>query len=319
MTTSFHVITKTTTFLLLLLLFLSSFSVCFGTRTLNSLYKPPPNLLKYHNGPLLEGNIPISILWYGNFKPSQKSILIDFILSLTPLHHPHTSNRAPTVSHWWKTVDDLLTMVGKTKTHIFISEQTTDLHYSLGKHLNKSQIERLTTKRAKTTKEGIMLVLTSEDVAVEGFCMSHCGYHSSHSGEKEAYIWVGNSVSQCPGQCAWPFHQPLYGPQMATPLVSPNGDVGVDGMVINLATLMAGTVTDPFGRGYFQGEEGGEVEVVAACSGVFGKGAFSGYTGEVLVDKTGNGGSYNVVGLTGRKFLVPAMLDPSTSSCSPMV
>ncbi|KAJ0988631.1 hypothetical protein J5N97_006987 [Dioscorea zingiberensis] len=306
-------ITKTTTFLLLL----SSLNACFGTRTLNSLYKPPPNLLKYHNGPLLEGNIPISILWYGNFKPSQKSILIDFLLSLTPLHHHHHfPYHAPSLSKWWKTVDDLMEMAGKTKTHIFLANQTTDPHHSLGKLLKKSQIEELAERSASATKGGIVLILTAADVAVEGFCMSHCGYHSSLSGNK-AYIWVGNSDSQCPGQCAWPFHQPLYGPQ-TRPLVAPNGDVGVDGMVINIATLLAGTVTDPFGRGYFQGEMAAPVEVVAACSGVFGKGAYSGYTGEVLVDSR-TGGSYNVQGLTGREYLVPAMLDPYTSSCSPIV
>ncbi|KAJ4974518.1 hypothetical protein NE237_007692 [Protea cynaroides] len=30
-----------------------------------------------------------------------------------------------------------------------------------------------------------------------------------------AYIWVGKSETQCPGQCAWPFHQPIDGPPVS--------------------------------------------------------------------------------------------------------
>ncbi|KHN30294.1 hypothetical protein glysoja_042454 [Glycine soja] len=77
--------------------------------------------------------------------------------------------------------------------------------------------------------------------------MNQCGTHGrgkNGNSEKIAYAWVGNSVTQCPGQCAWPFHQPIYGPQNP-PLVAPNNDVGLDGMLINVASLLAGTVTNP--------------------------------------------------------------------------
>ncbi|KAL2893759.1 Protein EXORDIUM [Bienertia sinuspersici] len=85
--------------------------------------------------------------------------------------------------------------------------------------------------------------------------MNRCGAHGSKTTpQKSTYIWVGNSETQCPGQCAWPFHQPMYGPQ-SPPLVSPNNDEGLDGMVINLASLLAGTVTNPYGNGYFQGQK----------------------------------------------------------------
>ncbi|RWW54302.1 hypothetical protein BHE74_00039130 [Ensete ventricosum] len=73
--------------------------------------------------------------------------------------------------------------------------------------------------------------------------------------------------------CAWPFHRPLYGPQKP-PLVPPNGDMGMDGAVINLAALLAGAVTNPDGRGYFQGPASAPLEAVTACSG-----AYPGYPG----------------------------------------
>ncbi|GAY41586.1 hypothetical protein CUMW_060610 [Citrus unshiu] len=149
--------------------------------------------------------------------------------------------------------------------------------------------------------------------------MSRCGTHGAGRSKesKFAYAWVGNSESQCPGQCAWPFHQPIYGPQ-TTPLVAPNGDVGVDGMVINLATVLAGTVTNPFNNGYYQGSSDAPLEAVSACTGIFGKGSYPGYPGEVLVDKT-SGASYNAIGENGRKYLLPAMWDPKTTTCKALV
>jgi hypothetical protein len=77
---------------------------------------------------------------------------------------------------------------------------------------------------------------------------------------KFAYMWVGNSELQCPGQCAWPFHQSIYGPHSPL-LVAPKNDVGRDGMVINIASLLAGTVTNPFGNGFFQGPKEASLEV----------------------------------------------------------
>ena len=154
--------------------------------------------------------------------------------------------------------------------------------------------------------------------------MSRCGSHGFTTAQTKqnprpriAYAWVGNSETQCPGQCAWPFHQPIYGPQ-SPPLVAPNGDVGVDGMIINLATVLAGAVTNPFNQGYFQGPSSAPLEAVSACTGIFGSGSYPGYAGQVLVDKT-TGASYNAHGLNGRKYLIPAMWDPKTSTCSTLV
>ncbi|XP_072953302.1 protein PHOSPHATE-INDUCED 1-like [Typha angustifolia] len=303
---------------LLLLILVNFVNICSGTRKLSSLYQPPLPLLSYHKGPLLQGDIPISILWYGKFTPSQKSIISDFLLSLTPqpTQHPISSSTPPSVAKWWSTIDYLVQKAGKAKTHIALANQVTDEHCSIGKLLKKPQLTELALK-ANALSSGVALVLTATDIAVEGFCESACGTHGSIAGSGPAYVWVGNSETQCPGQCAWPFHQPLYGPQ-SPPLGAPNGDVGVDGMVINVAKLLAGAVTNPFGDGYFQGDAGGHVEVGAACTGVYGKGAYPGYPGELLVDSS-SGGSYNAEGINGKKYLVPAMFDPATSSCSPVV
>ncbi|KAK7311640.1 hypothetical protein RJT34_09908 [Clitoria ternatea] len=284
-----------------------------------ALIQPDPVLLKYHKGPLLKGNITLHILWYGNFPKTHRSIILDFIQSLHSAHHNHTHPKlqhssSPSVHTWWRTTARYR---GGPCT-LTVGNQILANNYSLGKTLKTTQLLALASQNP-TRGNAIHVVLTSADVAVEDFCMSRCGTHGSGGAYKRrvAYAWVGNPVTQCPGECAWPFHRPVYGPP-SPPLVPPNGDVGMDGMVISLATLLAGAVTNPFGNGYFQGAASAPLEAVSACTGIFGKGAYPGYAGEVLVDKM-TGGSYNAVGVRGRKFLLPAMWDPVTSTCKTLV
>lgn len=199
-----------------------------------------------------------------------------------------------------------------------MGKQILDEKYSLGKSLKDSHLISLASK-AKGFN-AISIVLTSADVGVQGFCMNRCGTHGStrvNKGHNFAYAWVGNSGTQCPGQCAWPFAQPMFGPQMSS-LVAPNGDIGVDGMIINLAAVLAGTVTNPFDGGYFQGPVTAPLEAVTACTGIFGSGAFPGYPGTVLTDKKTKV-SYNAKGINQRKYLLPAMWDPKTSTCKTLV
>ncbi|XXG86429.1 hypothetical protein AAC387_Pa11g1325 [Persea americana] len=281
------------------------------TRKLSALVQQQPLILKYHNGLLLKGNFTVNIIWYGKFTPAQRSILIDFIQSL----NPHKNPLPPSVSSWWKTTDKYKA----GSSNLVLGKQIIEENYPLGKFLKSSGLVNLAGKAAG--RNVINIVFTAKEVTVEGFCMSRCGTHGSvlRAGDKTRfpYLWVGNSETQCPGQCAWPFHQPIYGPQ-TPPLLAPNGDVGVDGMVINLATVLAAAVTNPFAGGYYQGPATAPLEAVSACTGVFGKGAYPGYPGEVLVEKT-TGASYNARGVNGRKYLLPAMWDPAKSACATLV
>ncbi|KAF8379046.1 hypothetical protein HHK36_028473 [Tetracentron sinense] len=313
-------------FSLLALLFLTSLNLCSATRKLAALVNPQPTVLSYHNGPLLIGNLSMNIVWYGKFSLVQRSILLDFLHSLdtTPTPYLKTSPK-PSISSWWKTLQSYQTLIPK-KPHkisrnaqnpiaVKVQKQTLHESYSLGRFLTRAQISGLAEKASR--HGAMVIVITAEDVAVEGFCMSSCAHHGSTRTSKVVYVWIGNSVSQCPGQCAWPFHQPVYGPQ-SPPLVAPNGDVGADGMVISLASVLAATVTNPYGTGFFQGPASAPLEAVSACPGAYGSGAYPGYAGKVLVDPT-TGGSYNAHGVNGRKFLLPALWDPLTSACSTLV
>nr|GMD22530.1 protein EXORDIUM-like 2 [Ipomoea batatas] len=272
------------------LLFL--FLACITEPSLGELVKEQLLVLEYHNGTLLKGSITVNLIWYGKFTAKQRCIIHDFLQSLNTAGVPE-----PSVGSWWKTTGKYK---GGGSSTIVIGKEIPDENCSLGKTLKDDQIEKLASKGG-TSIGSINLVLTDKDVSVDGFCRSKCGTHGSTAGEnKVPYAWVGNSETQCPGQCAWPFHKPIQGPQ-TPPLVAPNGDVGIDGMIINLATVLAGTVTNPFKNGYFQGSpEAPAGEAVSACTGMFGNGSFPGNPGQVLVDKT-TGESYNAHGANKRR------------------
>ncbi|MCL7050405.1 hypothetical protein MKW94_002121 [Papaver nudicaule] len=310
-----------TSILCCFLLFVSLFQFTSATgRKLNELVQDePPTPIQYHNGPLLSGQISVNLIWYGNFKPAQRAIITDFINSLyiTPKTH------SPSVSTWWKKTEKYFSIPNSPKKPtslvLKLGRQITDEKYSMGKSLSNKKIVRLASRGEQSN--AVNVVLTSSDVTVDGFCSSRCGTHgSSFSTSKKTkytYIWVGNSEIQCPGHCAWPFHQPIYGPR-DSPLVAPNSDIGLDGMVINFASLLAATATNPFGNGYYQGEMDAPFEVSSACTGIYGKGAYPGYAGNLLIDSA-TGASYNANGANGRKYLLPALFDPSTSTCSTLV
>ncbi|KAK3159148.1 hypothetical protein QOZ80_2AG0146320 [Eleusine coracana subsp. coracana] len=289
-----------------------------SSRKLMELYIPAASeQLTYHQGSVLSGDIPVSILWYGKFTPSQKSIISDFLTSLTGA----PTAPVPSVGQWFGTIEQLYLSNAaagstSTSTRVLLDQQVSDEACSLGKSLTLTQIEQLAAPLGKK-KGGIAVVLTDENVAVEGFCRSRCGKHGPAPSGESTYIWVGNAATQCPGHCAWPFAQPLHGPQEA-PLVAPNGDVGADGMVMVLAAMAAGTVTNPFGDAYYQGAKDAPLEAATACPGVYGSGSYPGFPGNLLVDQT-TGASYNANGANGRKYLLPALYDPATSSCSTLV
>ncbi|KAL9691229.1 hypothetical protein QQ045_011648 [Rhodiola kirilowii] len=295
--------------ILIITTYLSATPAAATGRALNSLVKEQPLILKYHKGTLLKGKITLNFIWYGKFSASQKAIILDFFQSLNP-----NSAAKPSAASWWKTTEEYATGATSVKLGKQISKQ----NLTAGKMLTEKHFEAM-SKAVGDTKS-ITVILTAKDVLVDGFCRV-CGSHGStpvkRGQGKSTYIWVGNSETQCPGTCAWPFHQPLYGPQ-TPPLTPPNGDVGVDGMVINLATLMAGTVTNPFDDGYFMGPKTAPLEAVSACTGIFGSGSYPGYPGKLLVEKS-TGASYNANGVNGRRFLLPAMWDPRKLACSTLV
>ncbi|EFJ38260.1 hypothetical protein SELMODRAFT_75490 [Selaginella moellendorffii] len=288
-----------------------------------------PLVLDYHGGPLLagKGSLDIYLVWYGSFTPAQKSIVRDFFASFDA----KAANVAPTlpsVSKWWEVTARYKDGNG---THVFeaikvVKEIQDD--YSMGKKLDRNGTQELILRnvfsgRFPMDTDSFYLVLTAKDVAEHGFCQQSCGYHRHTNETLEPakdptmpYGWVGDSTVQCSGRCAWPFAHPrdFFGPDKE-PLLPPNGDVGMDGLLINVATVLIGAATNPYGTGYYQGHHHAHLGAATACAGIYGKGAFPGHPGELLVDSK-SGASYNAYGINGRKFLLPAVWDPDTKKCA---
>lgn len=292
-------------------------------RHLTATVPSPPLVLGYHNGPLLTGDnhspLVVHLLWYGSFTPSQHSIVTDFLGSLQKESHG-----AHSVWSWWKTAARYVDKYNASVSNaVKLGGEFADAGYAIGKSLKLSDIQALVIHALKSQSlpsmsarsSSIYLVLTAADVYVERFCMNSCGFHDySPAYRMLPFAWVGNSASQCPGQCAWPFAVPQFGPPNP-PLLPPNGDVGIDGMIINIATVLAGAATNPFGTGFFQGDASAPLEAATACAGSFGLGSYPGYPGKLLVDKKTKA-SYNAYGVHHREFLLPALWNPDTLSCT---
>lgn len=279
--------------------------------------------LHYHSGPLLTGpsSVNVYIIWYGSFTSGQRSTILDFLESFQ-----ESSDSAPSVRSWWKTTAAYKDFANSgVAPSVKLAGEMSKNSYTLGSKLSRWEIEFLVLESVSSfpaDSKAIYLVLTAEDVHVDGFCMSTCATHSFitpsavSGGHQLPYAWVGNAATQCPGKCAWPFALPEYGPLGAEPLVAPNGDIGADGMIINIANMLAGTATDPYINAWYQGDAGAPLEAATACAGIYGEGAYPGYAGKLRMEPI-SGASFNVGGHNGRKFLLPALWDPVTRTCAP--
>lgn len=280
-------------------------------------------VLPYHNGPLLAGasTLNVYIVWYGTFSPAQKAIVTDFFASFGggPAVHP-------SVASWWKLTSGYKDNKNNVPAGSVTLAGQADDNYSMGKTLKEADFETLVVKALVSLPAdplAVYFLFTAADVQAEGFCMNTCASHSFTAATAATknfmlpYSWVGNSGTQCPGQCAWPYALPEYGPAGAKPLVAPNADAGMDGMVINIASMLAGTVTNPFNNGYYQGDASAPLEAATACTGIYGAGAFPGNPGQLIVDPI-TSASYNAQGVGTRKYLLPALWDPATMTCMPV-
>ncbi|CAM6127109.1 unnamed protein product [Calypogeia fissa] len=287
-----------------------------------SLVNTPQTVLTYHNGPLMTvgPTIPVYLIWYGRFSAAQRATILAFFDSLS-LQAPATPH---SVRSWWNLTSGYKDTKGKSVAPAFRVAGEVSFASKSKKPLVEAVIEALvgrSLKRFPANSNAIYVVLTAADVQLPDFCLNSCASHyaSNPSQTKQRslhYIWVGNPGTQCPGFCAWPFAKPQYGPPNFVPLLPPNGDVGIDGMIINLASMVAGAATNPDGNGYYQGDATAPLEAATACTGSYGPGAYPGYPGQLIYDKATKV-SFNTYGVNNRKFLVPGLWVPYDSTCTP--
>ncbi|XP_031496095.1 protein EXORDIUM-like 5 [Nymphaea colorata] len=340
------------TVLLLLLLLLSSEAFALRawreptltTAKLNPSGAPAPSLLteskryegssdlvklRYHMGPVLTNFINVHLIWYGSWSRPSQQIIRDFIVSLSSESNPAGGKKpaTSTVSNWWRTVQLYTDQTGSNvSSSVRISGEFHDYRYSNGKSLTRLSVQyvirnAVTSSRGALPidpKNGIYLVLTSPDVQMQDFCRAVCGFHyftfPSIVGYTLPYAWVGNSATQCPDTCAFPFALPAYMSGKTVALRPPNGDVAVDGMISVIGHEIAELSSNPLINAWYAGEDPtAPTEIADLCEGVYGTGGGGAYIGQVLTD--GAGRQYNMVGKGGRRFLVQWLWSPVVNSC----
>ncbi|GMJ02831.1 EXORDIUM like 3 [Hibiscus trionum] len=278
--------------------------------------------IKYHMGPVLTANITIHPIWYGPWRNSQKNIIRDFINSISAVH-----SKNPSVAGWWKTVQLYTDRKGANVSRtVLLGEEVNDRFYSHGKSLSRSSIQSV-IKSAVTAAgmkrlpinsgSGLYLLLTSDDVYVQDFCTQICAFHGFMlqpivGYTRLLYAWVGNSAELCPETCAFPFAVPEYMAGFKA-LKSPNGDVGVDGMISLIGHEVAELATDPLGNAWYGGQEMARVEIADMCEGIYGTRDDEPYTGSVLKGK--DGATYNMNGIK-RRYLVQWVWNHVVSDCT---
>ncbi|KAL3356660.1 hypothetical protein AABB24_017362 [Solanum stoloniferum] len=281
--------------------------------------------LRYHMGPVLSSPINIYLIWYGKWAPSQQLLIKDFLLSVSTFNH--RAAPSPSVAEWWSTVSLYTDQTGANISRsVLIAGEYSDRKYSQGTHLNRLSIQDVIAEAVKSKpftvdhKKGIYLVLTSVDVTMQDFCRAVCGFHyftfASKVGYTLPYAWVGNSGKQCPEVCAYPFAVPGYmGGNGPGALKSPNGDIGVDGMISVIGHELAELSSNPLVNAWYAGEDPvAPTEIGDLCEGLYGTGGGGGYMGQVMKDRDGR--TYNLNGRRGRKFLVQWIWSPILKACA---
>ncbi|XP_059434693.1 protein EXORDIUM-like 5 [Corylus avellana] len=281
--------------------------------------------LRYHMGPVLSSSpVNIYLVWYGLWNKPQKQLIKNFLLSLSPSTPPTPS---PSVSDWWRTISLYNDQTGANVSRkVLIAGEYSDLKHSHGTQLTRLDIQQVIATAVKSApfpvdhRNGIYLVLTSQDVVVQDFCRAVCGFHyftfPSMVGYTIPYAWIGNSAKQCPEVCAYPFAIPGYmaggGPGALLP---PNRDIGVDGMISVIAHELAEMATNPLVNAWYAGEDPtAPTEIGDLCEGLYGTGGGGGYIGQVMRDRGGR--TYNLNGKWGTRFLVQWIWSPVLQACA---
>ncbi|EAZ03953.1 hypothetical protein EE612_039380 [Oryza sativa] len=315
---------------LLLLLAVAAVSTAGGAPVYRADYLVDGNQLvdmQYHMGPVVSGSpTNLYLIWYGRWEAAAQAVLRDFLASLSAPAAP-----SPAVSDWWARAPRLYAdQTGANVTGAFaVAGERSDAGYSHGASLRRIDMQSVIRSAVYAYPDplpldpysGVYLVLTSPDVQVEEFCRAVCGFHyftfASVVGVTVPYAWVGNSATQCPGKCAYPFAAPDYGggaggQQVLRP---PNGDVGVDGMVIVLGHELAELATNPLVNAWYAGDTPtAPTEIADLCLGVYGDGGGAGgLVGNV--SRAADGASYNVNGVNGRRFMVQWLWNPVRGAC----
>jgi hypothetical protein len=277
----------------------------FAQTRVTRLINDPANLhtpsdLTYHGGAVMTGAKHYRLIFYGDatWTLAAYPIVRDWASGYTQTP-PSLSNILTQYPKGTIPFKDAVTLstVGNDVGAVFYG-------YTHGAHLSDVLVQlivmdAITSGQMALDDKAVYFVLTSPDVtdiSISGaFCISYCGYHGNFSfmGKDLKYAFVGDASTQCLMACV-----------ALNTVTSPNGNVGVDGMLNVMSHEGAEAFTDPDDFtgpfGWYDGITGDEIG--DKCNFTFG------------TVSTGGPGFWNQ-SWAGRKYLLQELWDNSTSSC----
>lgn len=250
------------------------------------------NGINYNGGPVLKGNpVPFYVIWYGNWNGTGSntqatvSLVERFISALgnTPYEKIGTTygdnggNVSGNVSLGGAIFD-----TGSQGTSLTSAKLSNIVARSLGNGL-------------PTDPNGVYFVLTSSNVAEQGFCTQFCGFHTHQTLNNADIKWVfiGNP-DRCQSTCG---AQPT-GPNSPAP-----GNGGADGIIFTLARKQFDAITDADLNAWFDasGTEAGD-----KCSNTFAVASTCTATSGCSPSGASAGAKFNVT-IGGMDYLLPEL------------
>jgi hypothetical protein len=217
--------------------------------------------IDYRGGAVMSGTVDVYLVYYGTWSAADKAILSDLVTSLDGSPYLNINSGYGDSAG------------GRVSARVRLAG-TVDDAYSRGKTLTGDDVQTIANApitRGTFPRSGnaVYFVLGAADVTQDGFCTSHCGWHThaSLSSVDVKYSFVGNAATKCPSSCG-----------AVTP--SPNGSAGPDAMASVLAHELSETISDPDLNAWYDkdGEENAD-----KCAWTFGS-----------TYKTSNGSDANV-------------------------
>ena len=183
------------------------------TSTLNSNLKAKADIMTYHGGSVLTGDVNLYVVYYGDWKDSSIKIVNGFFTSIIDSDYYNVQR-----SYFFGGQG------GKLILQKFIKDE-----YSQGKDIIPSSIIDSYIGNGQFPSDdlsNVYITLTYKDVNVNGFCSNFCGFHTN--GRQN--IFVGDP-SRCGGACG------------GDPGI--NGDFSGDGIINILSHELMETISDP--------------------------------------------------------------------------
>jgi hypothetical protein len=275
-----------------------------GTWSLATMRTELSNPLPYHGGPIALG-AHLYFIYYGHWTTAQSDIVTQFFSVDLP--------KTP----WMKILtQDFTDGSGRHPAAVSLNGITFDSGYSVGRSLDWPTLDKevgnmIAAHRLPSDPNGIYMVLESSDLAPANAAV--CGMHRLGPTSNRLIGFAFNPGctvdSECgpgvtchAGACSNGVDR-TGGCLAVNTTSSPNGDVGVDTMLSNIAHEVAETVTDPrAGSGWIDTLTNSETGDI--CAYYYGQDTYS------------VGGAEANLAVNGRNYMIQTLYSPRLKACT---